>query len=754
MTEDQARQVLLLQAHETTAAANPHWGADDRAWATQQALATVGDRATPEVFVSARAALGLQRLLARDKSAQRWLARRGWHAAWVVLALLLGFIFGLGVDQLGTPQRVNLLAPAVWAVVAWNVVVYVALLLPGNAGTLRQWMAGWGIGSTQGGAQGTSTNPTWLWAEHALPLSLQRWAVLLHAAAAALGLGLITGLYLRGLVLDYRAGWESTFLDAPTVQQLLAVLLWPARTLTGIAIPAVAPLQLAPGAAAQASAAPWMHLYGATLLLAVVLPRTLLALWAATRARWRAQHFSLPLDTPYFEALAPLMQPRLPRALRLLWAADDAAAELATAAPRAPLQLLGTAIPQPLQEPLLLLQSDEGDQLVLHPAPQQALQAATQAPTETPWWQPWKLLRDPARQLLARLQASTEAVLVLQTPGSPPLAWLPALARPVVVLHDGPVAEDSAALNLHQLADGWLPQGRLLQALVQALPGDPRLLRLQSSWQRRQQSRLDEGLALVAHSLAHTACTRVPLADNGLLARKGDAEAARVALAETLQTQWQEAMAQLGTWAMAQPGTWAAAQLGTWAAAQPGTWAAAQLGTRASPQARAGALVVHTQNAAPSAVLHKKLGEGRAAMVGGVLTGALAGLKADLLTGGLTMGAGMVAGGVIGALGGAGMARGLNVVRGADSNFAAWDEAAMEQITQALLQQHLVIVYGLADAAADAALQPALATTQLQRSALWRSRLRGSAPGGEREALQRELQPVLTSTVKRALGGP
>ena len=715
MTEDQARQVLLLQAHETTAAMNPLWSLDDRAWATQQALATVGGQATPEVFATARAALALQRLLPRDKSAQRWLARRGWHPAWVLLALMLGVLFGFGVDQLGPPQRVNLLAPAVWAVVAWNVVVYLALLLPGNAGTLRAWLAAWGLGRAGSGG----TNPTWLWVELALPLSIQRWAVLLHAAAAALGLGLIAGLYLRGLVLDFRAGWESTFLDAPTVQSVLDALLWPATLLTGIAVPLVAPLQLAPGAAAQASAAPWMHLYGATLLLAVVLPRTLLALWAATRARWRSQHFTLPLATPYFEALAPLMQPRLPRALRLLWAAPAGPPD---GAPASELQLLGTSVPAPLLAPLLLLRSDEGDELVLHPAPLNELQQGPELVTAAPWWQPWKLLQDPARQLLTRLQARTEAVLLLQPSGQPPPPWLAALARPVVVLQDGPPGGDSAALSLQQLADGWLAQGRLLQALSQALPGDPRLLRLRSSWQRRQQLRFDEGTSLLAQGLAHIACTRVPLADHGLLARKADAEAARTALSETLQVQWQEALAQLNSWAGTQP--------------------------------HGGALVVATQTAAPSAVLHKKLGEGRAAMVGGVLTGALAGLKADLLTGGLTMGAGMVAGGVIGALGGAGMARGLNVVRGADSNFAAWDEAAMEQITQSLLQQHLNIVHGLDESTALAALQPALAATRLQRAALWHSRQRGSAPPGEREALARELQPVLGATLKHALGGP
>jgi hypothetical protein len=569
-----------------------------------------------------------------------------------------------------------------------------------------------------GRAAGDSTNPRLLWAQHALPLSIKRWSVLLHAAAAALGLGLIASLYLRGLVLDYRAGWESTFLDAASVQQLLNTLLGPAALFTGVAVPDVAPLQLAPGVAAQASAAPWIHLYGATLLLAVVLPRTVLALLAAARARWQARHFTLPLDTPYFESLAPLMQPRLPRAVRLLWAAPgDAGA--------APLQLFGTTVPAPLPEPLLLLQSDEGDQLVLHPAPLAELQASTQPLPPMPWWQPWKRLRDPSRQLLVSLQSSTEAVLLLQAPGSRPPAWLATLARPVVVLQDGPVVGEAQALNLQDLADGWLPQGRLMQALQQALPGDARLQRLASSWQGRQQVRLDEGAALVAQGLALMASTRVPLADNGLLARKADAEAARTALAETLQAQWQEALAPLLAWGHQQP--------------------------------HGGALVVSAQAAAPHAVLRTKVGEGRAAMVGGVLTGALAGLKADVLSGGLTMGAGLVAGGVLGALGGAGVARGLNVVRGADSNFAAWDETAMDQLTQALLGQHLASGYGVEEAAAQAALQPALAALQPAFNALWRNRYRGSggsAPASERDVLARELQPLLASAVKRALGGP
>ena len=122
MTETEARQVLLLQAHEAEGGKN--WSDEDRQWATRQAAAVVGEQASPERFAVARAAIGLQRLLPRDTSARRWLERRAWHPAWVWLGALLGFIAGVAVDRLGPPEHVNLLAPAVWAVVLWNLCVY------------------------------------------------------------------------------------------------------------------------------------------------------------------------------------------------------------------------------------------------------------------------------------------------------------------------------------------------------------------------------------------------------------------------------------------------------------------------------------------------------------------------------------------------------------------------------------------------------------------------------------------------------
>jgi hypothetical protein len=141
-------------------------------------------------------------------------------------------------------------------------------------------------------------------------------------------------MYLRGLVLDYRVGWESTFLDVGSVHTLLSTLLAPALALSGQTLPDVAALQAlrlpADSAAPAASAAPWIHLYALQLLLLVLLPRLALALWAGGRARRLQTTLPLPLGEPYFQRL--LRQQRGGSMLLRVWPharALDAAAQAA-----------------------------------------------------------------------------------------------------------------------------------------------------------------------------------------------------------------------------------------------------------------------------------------------------------------------------------------------------------------------------------------------------------------------------------------
>jgi hypothetical protein len=224
------------------------------------------------------------------------------------------------VDSIGSSQRINLLAPPVWAVVVWNLAVYLGLALPAAAVPrgLRAMLLRWAAPGVRLRAEGhTPALQAYAaaWARAVAPAALARAALLLHVAAAALALGMVAGLYVRGLVLDYRAGWQSTFLDPAAVRGVLALLLAPASALNGIGVPdadTIAALRVGPDAAATATAAPWLHLYAATLGLAVVLPRTLLALAAAWRMRRCLQRVPLPLHEPYFQRLLHSLQGRAP----------------------------------------------------------------------------------------------------------------------------------------------------------------------------------------------------------------------------------------------------------------------------------------------------------------------------------------------------------------------------------------------------------------------------------------------------------
>jgi hypothetical protein len=123
-----------------------------------------------------------------------------------------------------------------------------------------------------------------------------RLRAVLHLAAGALALGAIAGLYVSGIALEYRATWESTWLDAPAVQRYVDVVLGPAARVLGRPVPEVAALH---GPGLDGSAAPWIHLWAATLALFVVVPRSALALSSAAVAAWRARRLQVPLDPVY-----------------------------------------------------------------------------------------------------------------------------------------------------------------------------------------------------------------------------------------------------------------------------------------------------------------------------------------------------------------------------------------------------------------------------------------------------------------------
>jgi hypothetical protein len=238
------------------------------------------------------------------------------------IVVMPAFAAGLLINGLGTSQRVNLLNFPLLLLLLWNMGTYagtILLMLLGkdltgpllrhlSAGfaTVTEWL---GKGPWQKVALPARADRQWIlrsterfmnlrW-RHDHPVIISRVRHLLHIGAACLALGIILSMYVRGLVLDYQATWESTFLSAAQVHTVLHGLLGPAAWLLGFPFPPVEDLAhlQAPG---QGSAAPWIHLWALTAFVGIVVPRGILA-WLSTRSAHKAAaSFTLPLDEPYY----------------------------------------------------------------------------------------------------------------------------------------------------------------------------------------------------------------------------------------------------------------------------------------------------------------------------------------------------------------------------------------------------------------------------------------------------------------------
>ncbi len=317
MNEVDALAVTAVQVIETSDRAGTHWTDADRAWASQAAAAAVGELAAPEAFVAERARLALERLHEKFPALRQGLRTLVWRP-WIGTAvLLIAFAAGLLADRFGDTRHINVLAPPVLLLLVWNLLVYLMLIASAVLGLaqlrmpdlLRSAMASLGAGWQRRSARrGQGPVVPWLtalaaqWLGLATPLYRVRATRLLHLAAAVFALGLIAGLYLRGLALEYRATWESTFLDPATVQALLSVALAPGAWLGQLPLPDLARITAirSPGSEIAAS---WLHLMVLTLLALVVVPRLVLAVAALWQEKRRARELPMPLEQAYFRRL-------------------------------------------------------------------------------------------------------------------------------------------------------------------------------------------------------------------------------------------------------------------------------------------------------------------------------------------------------------------------------------------------------------------------------------------------------------------
>jgi hypothetical protein len=305
MTEDEARQVLLLRAFEDPPTAP--WSAADRDALSDEAARRLGGSAAPDRLLAERAALGVQRLVRREPGVAGALHATARPGAWVPVVLLLAFAAGLTLDGATSGARINLFAPPLLAMLAWNLAVYLLIGLGAMRTAAPSGLrAGIARLATRSAARlkGVPARFAAAWLRSSAPLQSARTAALLHGCAALLALGMVASMYARGSFFEFRAGWDSTFFDAATLHRLMGWLYGPAAALAGVALPGVdefAALRLSAGRGEVA--ARWIHLMAATVGAVVVLPRAVLWTLAATRAARLSRNFPLPLDDGYFRAL-------------------------------------------------------------------------------------------------------------------------------------------------------------------------------------------------------------------------------------------------------------------------------------------------------------------------------------------------------------------------------------------------------------------------------------------------------------------
>ncbi len=316
VTPAQVAEILLVQAAEEVqpAALSPEARID--------ALEAAGDLDEERAWFARRA----RHLLDQELSRYLPLLRaRDAFAPGLAWNLGLPGLLGLASNALGPHQQIHVLYNPIVLLVVWNLATYLALavlaLRPrassvgsvGWAGPLLRRSAGrlWlraVRGSTAARGESAAVVAVGarfldLWQNAARPWFALRARRIVHVAALGLALGAIAGMYVRGLFFEYEMVWRSSFVREPeSVARVLASVLGPACALLGRALPSVTDAEalLAPGGV---PAAPWIHALAVTALLAVVLPRALLAAGAARRSARIGPALELGLGAAYFTAV-------------------------------------------------------------------------------------------------------------------------------------------------------------------------------------------------------------------------------------------------------------------------------------------------------------------------------------------------------------------------------------------------------------------------------------------------------------------
>jgi predicted GTPase len=233
-----------------------------------------------------------------------------------------------------------------------------------------------------------------------------------------------------------------------------------------------------------------------------------------------------------------------------------------------------------------------------------------------------------------------------------------------------------AVLSLDAFARCWVQEMTLLRAVARALPEEKRAVfaRLEAAWQARRMAEFDASMDAIASELTRAACDREPLDDPSITARLREVGKAIGIARASSETSKDRAMRAL------------ADRLDNAIRTTTDRLIAIH---RLEGSASAKVLA----RLASSFDVQERMNEGKAAVLGGVVSGALSGLAADLGSGGLTFGAGLLTGGLLGALGAAGLARAFNLVRGRSTAYVRWGGEFLDGLVAAALLRYLAVAH-------------------------------------------------------------
>lgn len=354
MNEAAAKDIVLVRAIETADRQQEILSQDDRLHAnrsarelTQWRASETGDKPSVDYFLHQRATLILQRLTTRVPLLTTAFKHQKHLRKLSVLLPCLAFLLGVGLDRITDPHRVDLLSLPLLSIVAWNLPAYIIVLfwacVPDRGTRLMRSPLVAQLASrpltlphrllhklppklSHSLTAGLSAF-TVDWMRLAQPLMASRLARTLHMSAAMFAIGAVASLYLRGMFSAYSAGWESTFLTPQQLHHLLSTIFAPARLLfqmKDFSLTDLQALQFVPGTAwpqpeaiLTGAGARWVHLYAATILLLVILPRLALAALMHWRAARLQRRFPLPLEEAYFRQLTGALSGK-PGILRVL----------------------------------------------------------------------------------------------------------------------------------------------------------------------------------------------------------------------------------------------------------------------------------------------------------------------------------------------------------------------------------------------------------------------------------------------------